>query len=306
MSSASFEQLTEQLGSRFAEVLPHPLRLFHGRGHLHPGLEHVNIDWYPPVLQIILYESVSDERLDWLAGQILNADSHGQVSSILAQRRYLRHSPTQCLRGNIPACIVVDEQGLKFEVQPGHRQNSGLFLDMGPLRQWLRQNSASRSVLNLFAYTCSFSVAAIAGGAEKVVNVDMSRNSLEWGKRNHLLNGHDPRLLQWIPHDLFRSWGRVKQFGPYDVVIIDPPARQPGSFEAEKNYSAVLKRINRLANPSADIIATLNSPLLGRDFLLDLMAEHAPGCQFLDYMPASPEFDDMYPERSLKIYHFRR
>jgi len=306
MSRASFHQLIETIPGRFSSALLQPVRLFHGRGHLHPGLEHINIDWYPPVLQIILYESVNQALLESLASKIMCADVHKQISSILLQQRYSKQSPTRCLRGDAPTRIIVNEEGLKFEVQPGLHQNSGLFLDMTPLRQWLRRNSASTSILNLFAYTCSFSVAAISGGANKVVNVDMSRTALNWGKRNHLLNGHDPRSVQWIPHNLFRSWGRVKQSGPYDLIIIDPPTRQRGSFDVEKNYAAILRRIRQLATPTADIIATLNSPRLGRDFLLDLMAEHAPQCQFVDYLPASPEFDDLYPDRSLKIYHFRQ
>jgi 23S rRNA (cytosine1962-C5)-methyltransferase len=305
MSSVSFDQLIERLTGRFSAALPQPVRLFHGRGHLHPGLEHINIDWYPPVVQIILYENVSEGLLEGLADKVTRADINKQIASIIVQRRYLKHSPTHCLRGEAPTSTIVNEDGLKFEVQPGIHQNSGLFLDMTPLRQWLRQNSAAKSVLNLFAYTSSFSVAAIAGGAKSVVNVDMSRTALDWGKRNHLLNEQDPRSVHWIPHNLFRSWGRVKQFGPYDLMIIDPPARQPGSFDAEKNYSIILKRIRQLANPNADIIATLNSPLLGRDFLMNLMAEHAPQCQFVNYLPASPEFADLYPDRSLKIYHFR-
>lgn len=108
------------------------------------------------------------------------------------------------------------------------------------------------------------------------------------------------------PAQSIQVMGKNKTTGSLDLIIIDPPSRQRGSFDAEINYSTILKRIGNLANPNADIIATLNSPRLDSNFLLTQMAEHAPQYQFVDYLPASPEFDDLYPERSLKIYHFRQ
>ncbi|MCT7000003.1 class I SAM-dependent methyltransferase, partial [Salmonella enterica] len=77
-------------------------------------------------------------------------------------------------------------------------------------------------VLNLFAYTCGFSVAAIEGGAEHVVNLDMARGVLSRGRDNHRLNGHDLSRVTFLGHDLFKSWAKVIHSGPYDLVIIDP------------------------------------------------------------------------------------
>jgi 23S rRNA (cytosine1962-C5)-methyltransferase len=305
MDNFSFSQLINALTTRFSDALPQPVRLFHGRGHLYAGQEHINVDWYPPVVQIILYEAVGEANLQELVTGFIEADTGNQIQSIIVQQRYLQHAPVRQMWGEANDTLVVDEAGLKFEVQPGVHQNSGLFLDTSTLRKWLRSNSDSKSILNLFSYTCSLSVAAIAGGAAKVVNVDMSRTAIEWGKRNHQLNDHDPRSVQYIPHNLFRSWGKIQQLGRYDLIIIDPPARQRGSFDSEKNYGTILKRIKKLAKPGAEIIATLNSPWLNRDFLPDLMNKHAPQCQFIDYLPASPDFADRYPDRALKIYHFK-
>ena len=176
---------------------------------------------------------------------------------------------------------------------------------MRPLREWLTAHSEGRNVLNLFAYTCSLSVAALAGDARQVVNVDMSKPSINWGQRNHELNQQDLRSVKSVPHNLFRSWGRISQCGRYDTIIIDPPTRQRGSFDAEKNYGAVLKKLSKLSKPGADIIATVNSPYLTEDFLPNQMERYAPQCRFIDMMPASPEFTDKYPEKALKIYHYR-
>lgn len=84
MPGVSFDQIIEILSRRISEALPQPVRLFHGRGHLHPGLEHINIDWYPPVLQIILYEVVSYDQLGRLTNNVIGADVHNQISSIIS------------------------------------------------------------------------------------------------------------------------------------------------------------------------------------------------------------------------------
>jgi 23S rRNA (cytosine1962-C5)-methyltransferase len=282
---------------------PDTRRFFHGRGHLHEGLEHINIDWYPPVLLITVYTEI--HFVEDLISIITRADVLSQVKSVILQERYKKGVPSKALLGEkIPSCEVT-EGDLKFEVHPGVRQNAGLFLDMRPLREWLQQNSEGRNLLNLFAYTCSLSVAALAGGARQVVNVDMSKPSIIWGERNHALNKQDKRAVRSIPHNLFRSWGRIKKYGPYNTVIIDPPTRQRGSFDAEKNYGAVLKKLPQLAQANADIIATVNSPYLGPDFLIHQVQRYAPGCSFIEEIPPSVEFEDKFPDKALKIYRFR-
>ena len=165
--------------------------------------------------------------------------------------------------------------------------------------------SAGKRVLNLFAYTCSFSVAALDGGATHVVNVDMSRSALDWGRENHRLNGQDLRLVSMLPHNLFKSWWKIRQLGPYGVVIIDPPTRQRGSFVAEKQYGQVLKRLPEFAAPGAEVIACLNSPFLNTDFLPQQMARWCPQCRLLETLPAADDFPDRFPDRALKVMRFR-
>src|SRR3546814_21000772 len=98
------------------------------------------------------------------------------------------------------------------------------------VRRWVQEQAQGKRVLNLFAYTCGFSVAAIAGGAEHVVNLDMASAALTRGRENHRLNGHDLSRVSFLGHELFKSWGKVRKLGPYDLIIIDPPSFQQGSF----------------------------------------------------------------------------
>jgi 23S rRNA (cytosine1962-C5)-methyltransferase len=108
-----------------------------------------------------------------------------------------------------------------------------------------------------------------------------------------------------LPHNVFKSWWKIRQLGPYDLVIIDPPTNQRGSFVAEKDYPAVLKRLPDLCAPGAEVIACLNSPFLNADHLPQLMARWCPECRFEELLPASPDFPDRFPDRGLKVCRFR-
>ncbi len=186
---SDYTKVREILIDFLAGPEPEPRRVFHGRGHRYPGLEHVVVDWYPPVLLLTCYREAGD--LEPLLLQVPPADYLGQIKSLVVQRRRRRKIVSEVLWGDPVDSCVVTERGLRYEVRPGVNRNAGLFLDTQPLREWLRTHSGNRNVLNLFAYTCSLSVAALAGDASQVVNVDMSGPSIQWGLRNHLLNGQD-------------------------------------------------------------------------------------------------------------------
>jgi len=298
-----YSPIYHHLQASFKSTPVESLRIFHGRGHLYEGLEHINIDWYPPVLLITAYQEIPS--LELIIEAAKRHDKSDQIKSIVYQERSRNDAPSKCVWGMDIEKIIVEENGIKFEVQPGVRQNAGLFLDMRPLRKWLKAGSQGKNILNLFSYTCSLSVAALAGEARQVVSVDMSKPSIKWGERNHQLNLHDKRAVRSIPHNILKSWGRIEKYGPYDTVIVDPPTRQVGSFDAERDYIKVIKRLSRLCKPSADVIATLNSPYLGPDHLPHLMQRYQSRFRFLGDFPVSPEFKDKYPERALKIHHFK-
>jgi 23S rRNA (cytosine1962-C5)-methyltransferase len=284
---------------------PDARRLFHGRGHMFPGYEHLVVNWFPPYVQIAAYAEIKDTEVDELCEGLLRSDS--TVEGIALQRRDGRRTETRIVVGDVPEEHVVTEQGLEFWVQPTRNQNVGLFLDMGHVRARLRRHMPNARVLNLFAYTCAFSVSALDAGASLVVNNDMSKNALEWGKRNHELNEQDLRSTRMIPHNLFKSWWKIRQFAPYDVIVVDPPTNQRGSFVAEKQYGQVLKRIPELAAPGAIVAACLNSPFLDTEFLKGQMQRWNPESVLLEQLPPHPDFPEKHPDRGLKVllYQYR-
>jgi 23S rRNA (cytosine1962-C5)-methyltransferase len=277
-------------------------RLFHGRGQCYEGYEDLTVDYFARSLLVGCFSDDADgaRALTTQLAELLPG-----IEGTCLQVRQGRQTTGEVVTGTVPDEIAVTEDGLRFLVQPKRNQNVGLFLDMAPMRTWIRERAGDRNVLNLFAYTCAFSVAAVAGGARQVVNNDMSRPALDWGRLNHQANEHDLRRVRMLPHNVFKSWWKIRQFGPYDLVIIDPPTNQRGSFVAEKHYQGVLKRLGEFCAPGADVIACLNSPFLNADFLPQLMARWCPDCQLVGTLPVSPDFPDRFPDRGLKINHFR-
>jgi len=118
--------------------------------------------------------------------------------------------------------FVVQENGLRFIVNLSDYLDTGLFLDHRITRQMVREVSKGKRILNLFCYTGSFSVYAAAGGAEKVVSVDLSKTYLDWAARNMQLN-----FPEFQQHDLVHA--DVKQYlktlpkNSFDVIVMDPP-----------------------------------------------------------------------------------
>lgn len=278
------------------------VRLFHGRGHCYPGFEDLTVDLFSSFALVACFaDDTAGAKV--LAAQI--AEALPQLQGVCVQVRKGRRILTENVVKEVPESVVVTEGGLRFLVRPHRNQNVGLFLDMAPARQWLQTRCRGQRVLNLFAYTCTFSVAAIAGGATLVVNNDMSRSALEWGKENHQLNTHDLRNVRMLPHDLFKSWAKIRQFGPYDKVVIDPPTNQRGSFNAEKQYGQILRRLGGFCARNTEVVACLNSPFLNTDFLIQQMARWCPACRFIESLPAAEDFPDRYPDRGLKVAVFR-
>lgn len=278
-------------------------RLFHGRGHAYPSFEHINIDWLVPVVFITLYQAVERDWLMTLAEQLKNKVSG--CLSVQAQYRNQKFSPTEVLLGDDIQATEVTEHQLKYHIELGRSQNTGLFLDMANGREWVLKNSEARNVLNLFSYTCAFSVVAIAGNASQVVNIDLSKSSLSKGRENHRLNQQNLTQVVFQGVDIFKSFSRIKKYGRYDLLICDPPSFQKGSVNIERDYGKILRRIPEFMNANSDLLLCLNSPDLNETFLLNEILEHCPDCVFIKKIPTPEVFKEAYQGKGLKVLHFR-
>lgn len=280
-------------------------RLFHGRGHAYPELTHVNVDWLEPVVLITLYQAVDDT---WLNEQALALQALiPACQSVQVQRRFEKMAPTEVILGKEISHTVVSEQGLKFNIEFGKAQNSGLFLDMSNGRAWVRDQSKNKNVLNLFAYTCSFSLAATAGEANQVVNIDLSKASLSKGRENHQLNSlakKEGKKVVFEGVDIFKSNSRIKKYGPYDLLICDPPSFQKGSVNIERDYAKIIRRIPQWMNTGAKLMLCLNSPDLDEEFLKAEVMRECPACQFESKIANPAVFKEAEQGKGLKVLIF--
>ena len=301
-----FSHIEQQLN----EVPNELRRIFHGRGKFWPGLDQLTCDWVDGQLLVNVFKEVDDEFLSFLKAGLVDLTNKDiwqakQGTSIVLQHRYADGAPSEVLWGELNDSPVVVEHGLKYQLDIGRNQNFGLFLDMRNGRQWVQDNAKDKNVLNLFAYTCGFSVAAIAGGARQCMNVDMSRGSLNKGRDNHRLNEHDMRSVNFLGYDIFKSWGKIKKGGPYELVIIDPPSFQKGSFALTKDYKKILRRLPDLLTEGGEVIACVNSPAVSPNFLIETMVEEAPSVEFIERLDNPPEFVDVDLDSSLKVLRFK-
>ena len=280
-------------------------RLFHGRGKLWAGLEHIVVDYFEPHLLITLYKESDDLFINKLI-QALKEIPELLIENILLQKRYLSRPELIVIDGALPTNATAFERGSRFNLKFGDSQNIGFFLDMSSGRKRLESISADKKVLNLFSYTCSLSMAALKGGASSVVNVDMSKAALLIPESNHILNKIDSKRVRFLPYDIMKSWNKIFKFGPYDIVVIDPPTNQGDSFKVERDYHKIVKRLNEMTNDEAIIMACLNSPYLTSQFLVDLFSEYAPNYKFQEVIHSGFSGMEKNPEEGLKIVMFKK
>jgi 23S rRNA (cytosine1962-C5)-methyltransferase len=276
-------------------------RLFHGRGGRFPGCEHLALDVFPPVLLLTSFKPLDDAALA-AVGMAITA--RWPDTPWVYQCRG-EGAQTRLMAGAVPEPHVVTEAGTRYLVHLLRGQNHGLFLDMAAGRRWVREQvKPGAKVLNLFAYSCAFSVVALQAGAAEVVNVDMASGALATGRTNHELNGVKTGA-KFLAHDIFNSWGKLTRGGPYDLVICDPPSFQKGSFVATKDYARLARRLPTLLAPGGQALLCLNAPELGEAFLRDVVAEQAPELQFVARVANPAVFEDVSPDRSLKVLAYR-
>ena len=260
-------------------------RIFHGRGDRFPDSRAWTLDVFPPVFVLTCFAPASGEDLARI-GTALQARwqqiAPGQPLNWVFQQRGTGRADTRLMAGNVPEPQVVTEDGARYRVNVPQGQNHGLFLDMAAGRRWVRAHVAAHRartgqgarVLNLFAYTCAFSVVALQAGARQVVNIDMARGAMATGQHNHRLNGLDGGAA-FLVHDLFSSWGKVTR-------------GLPG-----------------LLAPGGHALLCLNAPELGTEFLREQMRALAPSLALVERVANPAVFADVDEERSLKVLAFR-
>jgi 23S rRNA (cytosine1962-C5)-methyltransferase len=160
----------------------------------------------------------------------------------------------------IPEKWTARENGITYELRSGQGLSPGLFLDQRENRCWISSLAKGKRVLNLFSYTCGFSVAASLGQASEVVSVDLSKNFIDWGKQIYALNNVKPGLFFAQSADVFLQQ-TVKKGRKFDLIILDPPSfSRNGSqvWKIEKDFPELLKLAWSCLNPGGALLCSTN------------------------------------------------
>lgn len=280
-------------------------RVFHGRGKSLPGFENITVEYLSGTLLVILFAERADAWFQEFSCEIKKALKTIPDIDVLFQARYIKGAPVfDDSRKPIELEKVINENHLKYHLHLGGRQNFGFFTDMVNGRKWVADHCSNRRVLNLFSYTCSFSVAAMSAQAKQVINVDMSSAALSVGRKNHQLNHQalDNVLFQKL--NILKSWGRIKRFGPYDVVIVDPPSFQKGSFSFSTDYRKIVNRLSEMTSPAADILFCLNDPFVTVEAFMSLL--ESDQFEFISRIENPNVMKEVQQNLGLKVLHYKK
>ena len=232
----------------------------------------------------------------------LRRDVRGKTSDQASPRLVLGEAASEA--------FAIRENGLRFEIRFGEGYSVGLFLDQRDNRRRLLVNhiaadfpvfpsgAADAEALNVFAYTCGFSLCAAKAGA-RTTSLDLSRKYLDWGRRNFALNGLDPAAHDFIYGDAFEWLRRLAKKGRrFDAVLLDPPtfstSKPTGVFRAESDFGRLLAAALPLVKPAGLIFASTNAADLEPERFLEIArrAIEAGGRRIAKqhYAPQPPDF----------------
>jgi 23S rRNA (cytosine1962-C5)-methyltransferase len=188
-------------------------------------------------------------------------------------------SPEPLIGEKVQPEIIVRENGVKFAIRPYDGFAVGLYLDQRDNRARVRSMAQGKDVLNLFAYTCGFSVAAAMGGTRSTTSVDISVKSLEWGKRNFALNGLDLEGHWFIRSDALSYFRRAQRQGKtFDLIIIDAPSfarghRKGESFSIKEDLAALIGAACEILRPNGQMMVSINHRRLSHKWLQQRVRE---------------------------------
>jgi 23S rRNA (cytosine1962-C5)-methyltransferase len=156
-------------------------------------------------------------------------------------------------------------------------RDASFYLDTRGLRAWLIAQMRGLAVLNTFAYTGSLGVAALAGGARRVVQLDLSRRFLNVAKDSYTLNGLPIVKADFLAGDFWPLVSRMKRAGErFDCVILDPPmfaATENGVVDLASNYARVINKLRPLVASGGRIVAINNALFLSGAAYMQILDE---------------------------------
>jgi 23S rRNA G2069 N7-methylase RlmK/C1962 C5-methylase RlmI len=233
---------------------------------------------------------------------IFNADSKDIYWRTRIRREKLQQYEKS---GETKEFFTVLEYGVKFRVNLVDYLDTGLFLDHRETRKLVASEAKDKRILNLFAYTCSFSVHAAIAGATYSKSVDMSNTYTDWGKENFKLNGIPLNHHEIIRADCLKFLEEeIHAQKKYDIIIIDPPTisrskKMDVMFDIQFDYIFLLQKSLQLLAPEGTIFFSTNS----RKFSFDETLFDQAAIKEISHKTLPIDFHDPKIHRCWKINH---
>lgn len=237
-------------------------RLFNGFSEGYPELV---IDLYAATL--IFHNYAEDSAQGFTQVQEAQSFLRDELSWLRAGILKTRNGAPEERRGQLLFGEKLDrkiqEHGIWYAVDLTMNRDASFYLDTRNLRQWLIENMQGKSVLNTFAYTGSLGVAALAGGARRVIQLDLNRQFLNLAKDSYALNGFPIHKEDFIAADFFPTIGRLKREGQtFDCVLIDPPffaTTSKGKIDQVHESARLINKVRPLINDGGTLVAINNA-----------------------------------------------
>jgi 23S rRNA (cytosine1962-C5)-methyltransferase len=237
-----------------------------------------------------LSEELHEQWLDavyQVIAEVLNLPTD-RIYGKLRQRKAGRQGQYQ-KTGEAQEFFEVNENGLRFWVNLTDYLDTGLFLDHRITREMVRAGSSDKRILNLFAYTGSFSVYAAAGGAREVCTVDLSNTYLDWAKRNMSLNEFDGENHSFVQADVKSHLFTIPN-ARYDLIVLDPPTfsnskRMEEELDVQRDHVLLIRECLRILTPGGLLFFSNNYTR----FQLDAAA--IPAAEIKDITRVTTPFD---------------
>jgi 23S rRNA (guanine2445-N2)-methyltransferase / 23S rRNA (guanine2069-N7)-methyltransferase len=235
------------------------------------------VDRYEDALHIAEFERPHDrtaaEHADWLDFMVDAAAKALETPRelVFVKHRQRQRGASQYERFDERRVLkIVQEGGLKFEVNLSDYLDTGLFLDHRITRAMVRDAARGTRFLNLFAYTGSFTVYAAAGGASETTTVDLSANYLEWAEENLRINGLLNPAHHFIRADSREYLESLKEHEQFDLAVVDPPTfsnskRLDEDWDVQRYHGELLRGVLRVMRVGGVVFFSTNS----RRFKLD-------------------------------------
>jgi 23S rRNA (cytosine1962-C5)-methyltransferase len=251
------------------------------------GLPDVTVDRYGDFAVLAVSEGAARDRAPELAALLVDLGARGVYLKIRARADLRRAdraalAPEQPVAGEAaPPEIEARECDLSIVVRLADGLSTGLFVDQRDNRRRLLAEARGKRVLNLFSYTCSFSVAAALGGAASTVSIDLSSRALERGRENFAKNGIAPGAQHRLFREEAKAWlARARRRGDqFDFIVLDPPtfasAEGKQSFRSVRDYAEVARDALCLLASSGALLAVTNHRGTGQEELRRILRRAA-------------------------------